>query len=186
MSAANVLSIARSRAFSDFVFPLKFKMTTSSGKMTIAPQKLSLYLQRQPLKTFENEIEINDTAKQEINEIMKVFSDPEIFEDEKPRFSVGACYNAETKETKLICYMFVKSGKGIKITHQLLSCEDKIYPNKWYFLINFSDGKSILSISKHGISDEDISNILGSGISHLVKNTAIPELSNALSDNHEL
>lgn len=186
MSAANVISLARSRAFSNFVFPLKFKMSSSSGKMTIASAKLPLYLERQPLKLFDKEDILTEEVQNKVKESFKVFSDPSIFEDGKPRFTIGAFYNAKTKTAKLVCYTFVKSGKGIRISHLFLTCEDKEYPNSWYFFVNFGEGDHVHSIAKDGISDEDISSVIGSGMSLITQGSEAPELSAVLGVKHDL
>ncbi len=186
MSAANVLSLARSRIFSNFEFPMKFSMTSSSGKMTIAPGKLPLYLDRQQTKAFDADGIFSEAIKQQIKDSFNVFANPEIFEDGKPRVSVGASYNSAKKAITFTCFVFVKSGKGIKIVHQYLTCNNKEYANDWIFFANFDEGEKMLSLVKDGIDEENISNVLGSGISLLLQSTTIPELSEVLNPVHEL
>ena len=183
---ANFLALARSRVQSNYNFPLEFSFSASSGKMTVNPEKFPKYIDTRLYKSVDLHGIFDDSVKEEVQKSFSVYSDPSIFDDEKPRFSIGCLYNKEEDTVKEMLFVFVKSGRGIRIMHSSLTSSKAHYDHNWIFFCHFDSSFQLLDFANYGAGEDDVVNTLGSGFRQILNSNEIPEFSSTFNSDNEL
>ena len=185
MATANFINLIRNRIQNDYKFPLKFSMCSSSGKMHLAPDKFQKYIDTRIYKHVDLKDIFSDDIKGEVQKSFSVLSDPSIYDDEKPRYSIGCIYNKEEGNIRQIIFTFVKTGKTIEVAHRILSSEAK-YDTNWIFFCHFDSDFHLLDFANSGASEDDIINTLGSGFRTIMASNEYPQLNNAMNSSRDL
>lgn len=186
MSTTNLLALARSRVKTNYNFPYKFTFSSSSSKMTINAEKFPKYIDTRIYKSLDLNGIFDNYVKEEVQKSFSVYSNPSIFDDDKPRFTFCCLYNQAEDTVREILYVFVKTGPGIRIMQSSLTSSKTHFDHNWIFVCHFDSSFQILDFANHGASEEDLINLLGSGFSQIINSKSIPEFTKSFYSDNEL